>query len=108
LRAFDARRTAYFVVHYACAAITISITHEIGHILGVRDDRLTDPINTPFPYGHGYVDSTKWRDIMSYAESCGGCLRIPYWSNPRALYNDEPTGTLTEVARIKQPAQKIN
>lgn len=87
---------AYFVVHYACAAITISIAHEIGHILGARHDRLTDPINTPFPYGHGHADGTKWRDIMSYAESCDGCLRIPYWSNPRVLYNGEPTGTLAE------------
>jgi len=24
---------AYFVVHYACAAVTISIAHEIGHLL---------------------------------------------------------------------------
>jgi hypothetical protein len=87
---------AYFVVHYACAAITISIAHEIGHILGVRHDRKIDPSNRPFPYGHGYVNGSKWRDIMSYAESCDGCLRIPFWSNPRVFYKGEPTGTLTE------------
>jgi peptidyl-Asp metalloendopeptidase len=92
---------AYFVVHYACAAITISIAHEIGHILGARHDRQTDPNNTPFPYGHGYVDGTKWRDIMSYAESCQGCPRIPVWSNPRVLYKGEPTGTLAaDNARV--------
>jgi hypothetical protein len=50
---------AYFVVHYACAAIMISITHEIGHILEARHDRMIDPTNMPFPYGHGYVDGTK-------------------------------------------------
>jgi ABC-type uncharacterized transport system substrate-binding protein len=27
---------AYFVVHYACAAIAMSIAHKIGHILGAR------------------------------------------------------------------------
>src|SRR5262245_4885007 len=101
---------AYFVVHYACAAITISIAHEIGHILGARHDRLTDPINTPFPFGHGYVDGAKWRDIMSYSESCDGCLRIPYWSNPRVLYNGEPTGTPTEdnARVILEQAERVS
>jgi hypothetical protein len=86
---------AYFVVHHSCAAITISIAHEIGHILGARHDRAVDPSNTPFPYGHGHV-SGKWRDIMSYRQSCDGCLRIPHWSNPRVTYEGEPTGTDTE------------
>jgi peptidyl-Asp metalloendopeptidase len=101
---------AYFVVHYSCAAITISIAHEIGHILGARHDRLTDANNTPFPYGHGYVDGSKWRDIMSYAESCDGCLRIPYWSNPRVLYKGEPTGTLTEdnARVILEQAERVS
>jgi hypothetical protein len=101
---------AYFVVHYSCAAITVSIAHEIGHILGVRHDRLEDSSDSPFPYGHGYVNGTKWRDIMSYAESCDGCLRIPYWSNPRVLYMGEPTGTLTEDAArvILEQAERVS
>jgi hypothetical protein len=101
---------AYFVVHYSCAAITVSIAHEIGHILGARHDRMVDPNNTPFPYGHGYVDGTKWRDVMSYAESCDGCLRIPYWSNPRVLYKGEPTGTLTEdnARVILEQAERVS
>ena len=73
---------AYFVAHHSCAAITISIAHEIGHILGARHDRAIDTNNAPFAYGHGYVNG-KWRDIMSYQQSCDGCVRIPFWSNPR-------------------------
>jgi hypothetical protein len=84
---------AFFVVHHACATVTMSITHEIGHIVGARHDRFMDESNLPVAYGHGYVNGSKWRDIMSYKEGCGGCPRIPYWSNPRIMYKGEPTGT---------------
>jgi Metallo-peptidase family M12 len=92
---------AFFVVHHACATVTLSIAHEIGHILGVRHDRFVDQNNEPFAYGHGYVNDTKWRDIMSYKIGCGGCPRIPYWSNPRVLYKGQPTGTsASDSARV--------
>src|SRR5581483_8350577 len=84
---------AFFVVHHACAATTMSIAHEIGHILGARHDRFIDQSDQPLAYGHGYVNGTRWRDIMSYKEGCGGCPRIPFWSNPRVAYKGEPTGT---------------
>ena len=92
---------AYFVVHHACVTVSMSIAHEIGHILGIRHDRATDTSNVPIAYGHGYVNGDKWRDIMSYNESCGGCPRIPFWSNPRVMYKGEPTGTLAaDSARV--------
>ncbi len=92
---------AYFVVHHACVTVSMSIAHEIGHILGIRHDRATDASNLPVAYGHGYVNGGKWRDIMSYNESCGGCPRIPFWSNPRILYQGEPTGTVAaDSARV--------
>ena len=84
---------AFFVVHHACAATTMSIAHEIGHILGARHDRFVDANEVPVAYGHGYVNGGKWRDIMSYNAGCGGCPRIPHWSNPRVFYKGEPTGT---------------
>ena len=87
------RDEAFFVVHHSCAAVTMSIAHEIGHILGARHDRFVDESNVPFAYGHGYVNGTKWRDIMGYKEGCGACPRIPFWSNPRIMYKGEPTGT---------------
>jgi hypothetical protein len=92
---------AFFVVHHSCAAITISIAHEIGHILGARHDRLIDANDTPFAYGHGYVNGSKWRDLMSYQKGCDGCPRLPFWSNPRVMYQGEPTGTLAnDNARV--------
>ena len=100
---------AYFVVHHSCAAITISIAHEIGHILGARHDRAIDGNNQPFAYGHGYVNG-KWRDIMSYRQSCDGCVRIPFWSNPRIKYKGEPLGTLAnDNARvILEQAERVS
>src|SRR5262245_48679049 len=101
---------AYFIVHHACATITMSITHEIGHILGARHDRSIDAIDYPIPYAHGYVNGTKWRDIMSYNEGCGGCPRIPYWSNPRIKYKGDPTGTAAnDNARvILEQAERVS
>jgi hypothetical protein len=92
---------AYFVVHHACVTISMSMGHEIGHILGIRHDRFVDESVMPTVYGHGYVNGTKWRDIMSYNKGCGGCPRIPFWSNPRIMYNGEPTGTpAADSARV--------
>jgi peptidyl-Asp metalloendopeptidase len=101
---------AYFVVHHSCAALTISIAHEVGHILGARHDRSIDKNDRPFPFGHGYVNGKKWRDIMSYNRSCNGCPRIPFWSNPRVMYEGEPTGTEREdTARvILEQAERIS
>jgi hypothetical protein len=92
---------AFFIAHHSCAGNTYTIVHEIGHLLGARHDRSVDANESPFAYAHGYVNGTKWRDIMSYKESCGSCPRIPYFSNPRIMFNGEPTGTAaTDNARV--------
>ena len=84
---------AFAVVHHECAATTYSVAHEVGHIIGARHDLSLDTSTTPFAYGHGFVNGTKWRDIMSYKKSCGGCPRLPIWSTPKVLINGEAAGT---------------
>lgn len=92
---------AYAVVHHSCAALSYSIAHELGHILGARHDRSLDSNETPFPYGHGYVNGTKWRDIMSYKQSCDGCPRQPFWSNPTMKFLGDAGGAPdTDNARV--------
>ena len=83
---------AFAVVHHACAALTYSVPHEIGHIIGAGHDVSLDQ-GSPFSYGHGYVNGTKWRDIMSYNTSCGGCPRVALWSNPTITIKGQPAGT---------------
>jgi hypothetical protein len=92
-RVFADADEAFAVVHHECAATSYSLAHEIGHLIGARHDLNLDKIMKPFPYGHGYVSGTKWRDIMSYKESCGGCPRLPVWSSPLVKVKGEPAGT---------------
>jgi Metallo-peptidase family M12 len=100
-RVYADAEEAFAVVHHDCAALTYSVAHEIGHLIGARHEPTMDKVKTPFPYGHGYVNGTKWRDIMSYKESCDGCPRVPVWSNPKVLIKGEPAGTsVQDNARV--------
>jgi Metallo-peptidase family M12 len=92
-RVFADAQEAFAVVHHECAAASYSLAHEVGHLIGARHDLKLDKTMTPFPYGHGFVNGTKWRDIMSYKDSCGGCPRLPVWSSPNVTVNGEPAGT---------------
>ena len=108
-RVFADADEAFAVVHHECAATTYSVAHEIGHIIGARHDLNLDKIMTPFSFGHGFVNGTKWRDIMSYKESCNGCPRLPVWSSPKVLVRGEPAGTaeLDNARVIAEQAARV-
>jgi hypothetical protein len=108
-RVFADANEAFAVVHHGCAALTYSVAHEIGHLIGARHDLNLDKNMKPFPYGHGYVNGTKWRDIMSYKESCGGCPRVPVWSSPKVQVKGEPAGTpeLDNARVIAEQAARV-
>ena len=72
---------AFAVVHHACAKANFSLVHEIGHLIGASHER-------------GYVHGNEWRDIMSYKANCGGCPRLPVWSNPDVLIGGVPAGSV--------------
>ena len=101
---------SFVVVHHSCSALTYTLAHEIGHIIGARHDKALDDNSSPFPYGHGYVNGAKWRDIMSYKSSCNGCPRLPFWSNPTINIRGERAGTIeTDNARvILEQAERVS
>ena len=100
---------AFAVVHQGCAATTYSLAHEIGHIIGARHDPDLDHNKEPFAYGHGFVNGTKWRTLMGYEGSCGGCPRLPIWSNPEVYIQGEAAGSdLSNNARvIREQAARV-
>jgi len=108
-RVYADAEEAFAVVHHECAATSYSVAHEIGHIIGARHDLSIDPNMMPFAYGHGYVNGTKWRDIMSYKSSCNGCPRLPVWSSPKVLIKGEPAGTpqLDNARVIAEQAARV-
>lgn len=95
--------TAFMVVDRGCATGYYSFGHEFGHLQGARHDKFSDPVNTPYPYGHGYVHpgSTapqRWRTIMAENKKClslgYSCTRLNWWSNPNKTYNGASMGAV--------------
>ena len=87
---------AFAVVHHACAVANYTFAHEIGHLIGASHEQ-------------SYVSTHQWRDIMAAKESCGGCPRLPVWSNPTVLINGEPAGTadLNNARLIAEQAARL-
>ncbi|MEM8600413.1 MAG: M12 family metallo-peptidase, partial [Bacteroidota bacterium] len=99
IRAYSAD-DAFAVTAQNCATGFYSFGHEIGHLQGARHNPEADSNTLPFAYGHGFTDIVNdFRTVMAYnSSSCPGgvCTRVPWWSNPDATYNSNPTGDASE------------
>lgn len=98
---------AFSVTAWNCATGNYTFGHEIGHNIGARHHTANDPTETPFVYGHGYIDGPNdFGTIMhsrSNSDACAGnfCTRIQRFSAPDKPFNGNPTGDeeLRNVAR---------
>ncbi len=91
-----------------CVVSNYSLSHEMGHNMGLRHDWYVDSSTTPCSNYHGYSNQTaitggtsstpsqRWRTIMAYNNECANsgisCTRVNKWANPAVNYNSEPTG----------------
>lgn len=88
---------AYGVTVDDCATGKYTFAHEFAHIQGARHDWYVDDKDTPYTYGHGYVNTQqRWRTIMAYNTECDDqnffCPRQGFWSNPGDFHQGQPTG----------------
>lgn len=99
---------AYSVTIFSCVVSNYSLSHEIGHNMGLNHDWYVNTNNNPCSHHHGYINRTaitegtasptsaRWRTIMAYNNECSelgfNCSRRNLWSNPQVNYNAEPTG----------------
>src|SRR5215213_189479 len=89
--------TAFAIVRVSCAtgANRYTFGHEIGHLQWARHDPDNDPMNHPYPFGHGYRNPSPpaFRTMMAY-DCIPACAdRVLYWSSPNLLYSGVPMGT---------------
>jgi hypothetical protein len=78
-------------VHHACAALTYTIAHEVGQCAsrqGAGSKRFAVSLRSWL---------RQWYQMAGHHElqdSCGGCTRLPVWSNPSVNIMGKPAGTI--------------
>ncbi|WBV61801.1 zinc-dependent metalloprotease [Chryseobacterium camelliae] len=100
--------SAFTVSIYSCVVSNYTLSHEMGHNMGLNHDWYVSQSTTPCNHHHGYsnqaavtsgtgsISSQRWRTIMAYNDECANagisCTRVNRWANPGVNYNGAPTG----------------
>jgi hypothetical protein len=79
---YAAGPTAFSVVHYDCVTSSYAFAHEIGHLQGAHHNPEDDPDNTPYAYGHGFMDPANNRRTIMSVDCPHGCTRALEWARP--------------------------
>jgi peptidyl-Asp metalloendopeptidase len=101
---------AYSAINYTYVIGNYSLSHEIGHNMGLRHNWYSYSTSPSVPCSHhfGYVNKVavqqgtaspqikRWRTMMSYNSECASvgitCIRLNRWSNPEMIYTADPMG----------------
>ncbi len=95
---------SFNVVGRSCLVGNKTLTHEVGHNLGMHHDWYVTGATRPCTWAHGYVNreafggtaEQRWRTVMAYDSECaaGGfsCRRLAAWSNPEVQQDGDPMG----------------
>lgn len=93
---------AFQITSRLCAVASLRWAHEHGHNLGFEHDPANGGsagvASYPWSFGH-YVEAqggTSFRTVMSEECPALGCVRRPYFSNPKVTFNGFPTGISDE------------
>ena len=96
---------SFFTVDADCFVNSLTLAHELGHLIGMRHNRQEDNSSAPYVYGHGYYStSVSRRTIMSYqCEAPYNCTRIGQFSNPNLQFpgTSAYTGTYSYEYNVK-------
>lgn len=100
--------SAFSVSLRNCAVSNYTLSHEMGHNMGLNHDWYVNQSTNPCSNLHGYVNQTavilgtssassqRWRTMMAYNDECAAaginCPKANRWANPAVNYNSEPTG----------------
>jgi peptidyl-Asp metalloendopeptidase len=101
-----------FGVVYSTCLTTLTLSHEIAHIMGAQHDRTSTSALGAYPYSYGFRrcvnDGAGFRCVMSNA--CSGGTRINYHSNPNLTFLGHPLGIDydTNPAQSADNARTIN
>ena len=74
---------AFIVVHHSCAALTYSMAHEVGHIIGARHDRALDQNDSAVRL---WPRLREWDQVARYHELQGELRRLP--ARPNLVQSD--------------------
>lgn len=77
-----------------------TLTHELGHALGAKHDRITQPdysgLDPKYDYVRGYVpDDQSFTTVMGYPRKAWGATRLNYFSGPELSYHGRALGVPT-------------